>query len=409
MKKIILILSLILISHRVAEAQWVLVDTTHNWIQAFADNGSIIYAAVSGDGIYRSTNYGQNWTLSGHNLCYIGNIFFDICAKDSLVYLAAYSHIYKSTNYGTTWDSIITTTGAQCITIFNNYIFAGAISVSRSSDWGNTWETVNNGLPSSYSHPLSFTQTNNILFVGIEDALNSIQQIYKSTNFGNNWISTSPNLAGYPYYLYADSNLILCGANYGVYISTNFGTDWRFISDVHNYLEQFGFASSTAKNIFVSTWGNGIYVSNDYGQTWTQRNEGLANLYGTTLHKFGSYLFLGTDPVYIPMEMYRRPYNELVGIRQISTNIPDKYKLFQNYPNPFNPNTKIDFAIQKNGFVILKIFDILGREIYKLVNEYKRAGFYTASFNGSQFASGVYFYRIQAGKFSQVKRMMLIK
>ncbi|MFA5012529.1 MAG: T9SS type A sorting domain-containing protein [Ignavibacteria bacterium] len=89
--------------------------------------------------------------------------------------------------------------------------------------------------------------------------------------------------------------------------------------------------------------------------------------------------------------------------------VPDEYSISQNYPNPFNPNTKINFALPKQGFVSLKIYDITGREIKTLVNEVKQAGYYTVDFNGSHLSSGVYFYRIKSGNFVSVKRMVLIK
>ena len=89
--------------------------------------------------------------------------------------------------------------------------------------------------------------------------------------------------------------------------------------------------------------------------------------------------------------------------------IPSVYSLSQNYPNPFNPITKIDFSIPKNGFVVLKIYDVLGREIKTLVNENKTAGYYTIDFNASEFSSGVYFYRLESNGYVNVKRMMLIK
>lgn len=92
-----------------------------------------------------------------------------------------------------------------------------------------------------------------------------------------------------------------------------------------------------------------------------------------------------------------------------NSNIPKEYSLSQNYPNPFNPVTNIKYQIPVNGFVSLKIYDITGREIANLVKEYKQAGYYTVTFNGSNLASGVYFYRIQAGDFVQVKKMVLIK
>ena len=86
-----------------------------------------------------------------------------------------------------------------------------------------------------------------------------------------------------------------------------------------------------------------------------------------------------------------------------------KFTLYQNYPNPFNPVTKINYALPTQGFVSLKIYDITGREIKTLVNEVKQAGYYTVDFNGSNYSSGVYFYRIQSGDFVQTKRMVLLK
>jgi hypothetical protein len=93
----------------------------------------------------------------------------------------------------------------------------------------------------------------------------------------------------------------------------------------------------------------------------------------------------------------------------LNSNMPKEFKLTQNFPNPFNPMTKINFALPKQGFVTLKIYDIIGREIKTLVNEVKQTGYYTVDFNGSSLASGVYFYRIQSGDFISVKRMVLIK
>ncbi len=89
--------------------------------------------------------------------------------------------------------------------------------------------------------------------------------------------------------------------------------------------------------------------------------------------------------------------------------IPDRYNLAQNYPNPFNPVTKINFALPKQGLVTLKIYDVLGREVRTLVNEIKQAGNYSVDFNGAEFSSGVYFYRIESNDFTDVKRMILIK
>jgi len=90
-------------------------------------------------------------------------------------------------------------------------------------------------------------------------------------------------------------------------------------------------------------------------------------------------------------------------------NLPKVYKLSQNYPNPFNPVTKINYELPSDGKVKLIIYDILGREVKSLVNEFKSAGRYTVEFNGSYLSSGIYFYRIEIGNFKQVKKMVLIK
>jgi hypothetical protein len=94
---------------------------------------------------------------------------------------------------------------------------------------------------------------------------------------------------------------------------------------------------------------------------------------------------------------------------EIFIDVPKVFSMSQNYPNPFNPVTKIDFDIPKDGFVSLKIYDVLGREIKSIVNEFRKAGYYTEEFNATNFASGVYFYRIQTGDFVAIKKMLMIK
>ena len=98
-----------------------------------------------------------------------------------------------------------------------------------------------------------------------------------------------------------------------------------------------------------------------------------------------------------------------VGIHSVATEVPGSYTLFQNYPNPFNPTTNIRFALTKQSNVTLKIYDNLGKEIATLVNEVKSAGTYIVDFNASNYASGIYFYKLTTNEFSDVKKMVLIK
>jgi hypothetical protein len=109
-----------------------------------------------------------------------------------------------------------------------------------------------------------------------------------------------------------------------------------------------------------------------------------------------------------------RTYIGPIGLSGSSNNIPKKFSLEQNYPNPFNPTTQIKFDISKTLNVTLKIYDILGREVRTLVNEIKSAGSYSVMWDGknnsgNQISSGVYFYRLEAGDFTGIKKMVLVK
>lgn len=102
-------------------------------------------------------------------------------------------------------------------------------------------------------------------------------------------------------------------------------------------------------------------------------------------------------------------YSQTVDINSTNTQIPEKYFLSQNYPNPFNPMTTIKYGTPKSGLVQVKIYDILGKEVMDLVNENKIAGNYQVNFNGVNYSSGIYFYRIKIDDFVDSKRMVLLK
>ena len=113
-------------------------------------------------------------------------------------------------------------------------------------------------------------------------------------------------------------------------------------------------------------------------------------------------------------QSYNRPNVQFeigltTGIVNNLESIPQTYSLMQNYPNPFNPVTTINFSIPQHGFVTLKIYDVLGKEVMTVVNEQKVRGNYEVEFNAGNLASGAYFYRIESGEFRDVKRMILLK
>ncbi|MBS1493394.1 MAG: T9SS type A sorting domain-containing protein [Bacteroidetes bacterium] len=99
----------------------------------------------------------------------------------------------------------------------------------------------------------------------------------------------------------------------------------------------------------------------------------------------------------------------LTDVVNTNTTIPDKFFLAQNYPNPFNPETNISFSVPENSYVIIKVYDVLGKEIEELVSQNFSAGNYNVKWNAGNFSSGIYYYKITAGDFSFTRRMILAK
>jgi hypothetical protein len=114
--------------------------------------------------------------------------------------------------------------------------------------------------------------------------------------------------------------------------------------------------------------------------------------------------------IYRPRFIYLKIKDSTTSVRGNDSNLPEKFSLNQNYPNPFNPSTKISFTVPIAAKVSIKIYNALGEMISELVNKNYIAGNYEIDFNGSAgLASGVYFYRMEAGEFVQIKKMILIR
>jgi hypothetical protein len=108
-------------------------------------------------------------------------------------------------------------------------------------------------------------------------------------------------------------------------------------------------------------------------------------------------------------EIYTANLSGIISVNNISSEIPSSYKLFQNYPNPFNPATKIRFDIPEYSFVKITVYDALGKEIAKPVYRVLNPGSYETEFNGNDLTTGIYFYKIEAGDFTETKKLVLIK
>jgi hypothetical protein len=102
-------------------------------------------------------------------------------------------------------------------------------------------------------------------------------------------------------------------------------------------------------------------------------------------------------------------YGQMLGITQTTSEVPNEFSLLQNYPNPFNPTTKLKFQMPKLGLAKLVVYDLLGKEIQLLVNQQLSPGTYEVDFDGSNLPSGVYYYKLESGTYTETKKMILIK
>jgi photosystem II stability/assembly factor-like uncharacterized protein len=365
-------------------------------VASFCISGNNIFAGELHLGVYISTNNGLNWTQTS----FINQDVNALTVNGNYIFAGLdWNGIYLSTNNGGNWAF----TGLFHVEIFalcvsGSNIFAGGVD----NDSGVLYRSTNNGLnwtrlSLNYQCVRALASNGNNVYAGTDSG-----GVYLSTNNGLNWTQTSLNNQ-YVGSLAISGNNICAGSNV-VYLSTNNGLSWTNIG--LNNESIFSIAMS-GNNIFVGTFGSGVYVSTNNGTNWQQHNEGLPsgwiNVLGFCI--INNYIMIGTHFYGV----WRRPIGELTGFQQIAEQIPLYYTLSQNYPNPFNPITKIQFSIPKTSNIKLVVYDILGNEIEELVNGKQNAGIYQVEWDASNYTSGVYFYKLKSGDFTETKKMILVK
>ncbi len=238
-------------------------------------------------------------------------------------------------------------------------------------------------------------------------------RIHVTTNGGINWSTQT----GFPYvsdFWVDHENDDACYATFGgatvnkhVYKTTNNGQNWFSIS---SNLPNIGHSSiairhTSPRMIFVGT-DLGVFSSTNDGANWVSFNTGFPNVEVYDLkYKEGPALLLAATH---GRGCFTFDLNTILSVGNSSLNADD-YALEQNYPNPFNPSTVIRYNLKDQQNVVLKVFDALGREVRTLVNEQKSPGSHSVSFDGSGLSAGVYYYRLNAGEYSDVKKMLLVK
>ncbi len=383
MKKVFVII-ILLLSLR-AQADWVQVSGLG--VTRLTNDGNNIYAGSVK--LYVSTNMGIEWSIL-YNPSIGGVQALNII--DNHIWIGSFYNNLYTTNSGVNWINVNLNQWVYWFTTHNSKIFAGTESNGCyiSSNYGVNW------YPSGYiwEDVLCFLSSGNRLFAGTS------QGLYYTTNDGSNWYLTSANTVGVLSIINNGSKLF-AGTLLGVYSSTNNGDTWEQNSlDTNTYSLE-----SSGQNIFAGTYNDGFYVSNNNGTDWIRKNEGIGIQRINTLTIINNYIFAGTESAGI----WKRPLSEIVNVMPINSEVPASYSLSQNYPNPFNPVTRIRYDLPRAGVVRLAVYDVMGREIDMLVNERQAAGSYEAIWDGTRFASGVYFYRLTAGNFSETKKLLLIK
>jgi len=188
--------------------------------------------------------------------------------------------------------------------------------------------------------------------------------------------------------------------------------------DVIIPVELASFSASTDKNNVVLTWYTATETNNQ-GFEIQRKTDGQYQKIGFvpgkgTTTETQNYIFRDED-LLSGSYTYRLKQLDFDGSFAYSDEVeveitqPEVFYLGQNYPNPFNPSTNIEYSIPQDGNVSLKVYDILGKEVATLVNEYQQAGTFDVVFNGANLASGVYYYQLTAGDLTSTKKLMLTK
>jgi len=424
-----------------------------------------MYFGSLDSGIYKTTNSGLNWAPVNNGLTYIKVQCLAISSSNPNVVYAGTDHngsansgIYVSTDAGANWTykstGITDIKGIQQLAVHPTNpntayacvfdgVNASTIGMYKTTDGGGTWAASNTGMTNYNVLCVAFNPLNpNVMYAGTSLILpgsTGPAKMYKSFNGGANWTEIIAGLptgttTGNPVRALSISTvdtsrvlaaLFINDTTGGVYVTTNGGLLWQkkygaLPNTVGTLYRCCLIRPGSSAEMFVGVDRStpaapmGVYRSTDGGNTWVDFNGGaLLNSYSLRALVYKTTgdptLYAGASHTTLPAGRGVFEYSwpgTAIGNEGL---IPDNFYLSQNYPNPFNPTATIEFGLQKSGYVSIRVFDMLGREAAVLVNEVRKAGVYTAVFDGSKFTSGAYFYRIETNGFTDTKRMLLIK
>lgn len=371
---------------------------------------------ITGDKLIKTTDGGTTWTdiPPPH-----GNTYNSIFAlsPQKLWMVGEFGRIVHSTDGGATWitqNSLVQNALTSVFFTDENNGWAGGWegTLLRTTDGGANWTKLT----------FTFTFTNQIRTVFFNDALNGWvaagSRYIKTTDGGNTWerITISSNFEDIHFVNNSVGyTLDVGGSSRAVSKSTDGGVTWTYkgeiqnlydINDIHFIDENTGYAVGWA---FVAIAANGIKKTTDGGATWVNEVVPTAfmggEFYALTI-KDGWGWAVGESGL-----VMKGAVSGATSAKELNTT-PAEFALSQNYPNPFNPGTTISFSLPAASEVTLSVYDILGNKVTDILkNQMKESGTHSIYFDAASalLKSGVYFYRLTAGNFSQTRKFTLLK
>jgi ligand-binding sensor domain-containing protein len=415
MKSYISTVLLVFMLHGQTHAQWQRMNLPSTArVNSLAISESNIFAGTDGDGIFMSTDNGENWNSMNAGLQ--SEVIHTIFIKGTTIFTGTETGASVSTNNGLTWDTIdsgLPDEGVWSLAAMNTVpsdstIFAGTWSgVYTSTNNGKSWEATSLSNTTMPVHTIIVH--NNFIFAATLGG-----GIFYSQSNGFAWKDISikyldehtGTVALIPVYSLAilDTNVI-AGAGSGYFCYTSIA-DPVFTSDSSTSQGNkpiLCFASHNAKLFAGNSVGN-IFLSNSDGSRWNLAYSlsGGHCIYSLALNN--SHIFAGTES-----GIWRLRYPETSTVANEYNEAPTGFALEQNYPNPFNPTTIISYQLPVVSNVTLRVYDLLGRPVAALVNERQGAGGHSVRFEASDLPSGVYFYSLITDKFKNTKKLILLK
>lgn len=407
-------------------------DRAGAWVTPYImdpTNSAILYAGY--EKVWKTMDRGNTWTSISQSLSATAKLRSLAIAPSntSVLYAADQTNMWKTTDGGATnWNAITLPVNSNSITyiaIKNTdantvWITYGGYTtgekVYQSTDGGSSWTNISTGLPNL---PVMCVVQNknatdrNVLFVGTDVG------VYAKDGL-NVWVSYN---TGLPNVVVTELEIFYNGGTDKLRAGT-FGRGlWETNIDAALPVELASFSASNKYNSVLLNWITASEVNNygfdierkilaDEKENW--KKVGFVSGNGNS-NSTKSYTFEDKNVDY-EKYLYRLKQIDLNGQFKYSNEVEifagsnvTKYSLGANYPNPFNPVTKINYSLPTSGHVVLKVYDILGREVAELVNEVKSKGNYSVEFNAEKLASGAYVYTLSVNDYFESKKMILTK